>query len=181
MNFRLIYAGLLVRFYNHVTSDKSYNSIKSGWETTGVADVICPGLNNMPLVDPFHDIDPMLQPFPHPQTKTNSLRFLKLTLDKIQMEYLNFSEDESDEKHSESEDLEQERGAFDIYYECFLYFFFFLFEKNNAKINLVFFFLSSVISHEKKAKTKKKSCLHNSMFAKFKIFQFFLPWERFCP
>ena len=140
MNFRLIYAGLLVRFYNHVTSDKSYNSIKSGWETTGVADVICPGLNNMPLVDPFHDIDPMLQPFPHPQTKTNSLRFLKHTLDKIQMEYLNFSEDESDEKHSESEDLEQERGAFDIYYECFLYFFFSFLKKIMLRLTWFFSF-----------------------------------------
>ena len=63
--------------------NENYNSIKSGWETAGAAVVICPSLSNMPLIDPFNDMDPILQPFVYAQTNTISLQLLNLPLTKF--------------------------------------------------------------------------------------------------
>ena len=56
-----LHAGWLIDLYNETTSHKGVEIIKSGWRAAGIADDISLGLRNLPSIDPFDYIDPMLE------------------------------------------------------------------------------------------------------------------------
>ena len=55
-----IHAGWLVEFCNHMTTSKGKEIIDSGWKAAGISDTVKLGSSKLPPIDPFHDIDPML-------------------------------------------------------------------------------------------------------------------------
>ena len=112
-----IHAGWLIEFYNHMATDKGCDIINSGWKAAGITSAIRLGLNNLPSVDPFDEMDPMLQPSTASADQSQLVAISRITLDEIQMRYPNPSEDNSDEDDSEWEDPQQERGAFDLFDE----------------------------------------------------------------
>ena len=100
-----------------MTTDKGWDIIKNGWKAVGITNAIHLGLNNLPSVDPFDEMDPMLQPSTASADQNQLVAISRITLDEIQMRYPNPSEDNSDEDDSEWEDPQQERGAFDLFDE----------------------------------------------------------------
>ena len=54
-------AGWIVDFYNLMTTAQGKEIIDSGWKAAGIADAIRVGLSELPPIDPFNDIDPILE------------------------------------------------------------------------------------------------------------------------
>ena len=116
-----IHAGWLVDFYNHMTTDKGFDIIKNRWKAAGTTNTIRLGLNNLPSVDPFDEMDPMLQLSTASADQNQLAAISRITLDEIQMRYPNPSEDNSDENDLGWEDPQQERAALDLFDEWFKY------------------------------------------------------------
>ena len=57
-----IQAGWLVELYNHMTTEKGRDIISGGWRAAGITDAINLGVENLPSIDPFDDIDPLVAP-----------------------------------------------------------------------------------------------------------------------
>ena len=55
-----VHAHWMVDLYNHMTTGEGKKNIESGWRAAGIQDAVKLGLKNLPTVDPFSDIDPML-------------------------------------------------------------------------------------------------------------------------
>ena len=55
-----LHAEWLVDFYNHMTSGVAKKIIDNGWATSGIEEVINMGLDSLPSIDPFSDIEPMM-------------------------------------------------------------------------------------------------------------------------
>ena len=55
-----LHAQWVVDFYNEMTTVKGKHIIESGWRAAGINDAIRLGNKNFPAIDPFHDIDPLL-------------------------------------------------------------------------------------------------------------------------
>ena len=55
-----IHAGWLTEFYNYMTSAVGKKYIHSVWRTSGITDAIKVGKVNLPPIDPFNDLDPLL-------------------------------------------------------------------------------------------------------------------------
>jgi len=55
-----LHAGWLVEFYNFMTSSEGKKYIETGWRTSGITDAISMGKENLPPIDPFNDLDPLL-------------------------------------------------------------------------------------------------------------------------
>jgi hypothetical protein len=55
-----LHAQWVVDFYNEMTSSKGKSIIEGGWRAAGITDAIRLGSKNLPPIDPFHDIDPLL-------------------------------------------------------------------------------------------------------------------------
>ena len=53
-------AGWIIDFYNEMTSAKGKEIITSGWVSSGIKDAIDLGLQNLPSIDPFEQLDPMM-------------------------------------------------------------------------------------------------------------------------
>ena len=87
-----------------MTTDKYCDIIKNGWKAAGITDAICLGLNNLSSVDPFDEMDPMLQPSTASADQNQLVAISSNPLDEIQMRYPNPSEDNSHEDDSECED-----------------------------------------------------------------------------
>ena len=95
----------MVELYNHMTTGEGKN-IESGWRTAGVQDAIKLGLRTLPSVDPFSDIDPMLD---DPRSDGQSLDALcDMSQEEISVAYLR----EQNEDDSDGE-WEMGHGAFD--------------------------------------------------------------------
>ena len=57
---KLVCAGWIVDFYNHMSTRKGKKIINRGWKSAGTFDVLELDSREMPSIDPFQDIDPML-------------------------------------------------------------------------------------------------------------------------
>ena len=53
-------AGWIIDFYNIMASNQGKEVILSGWLKSGITDAIKLGLSNLPPIDPFNDIDPLV-------------------------------------------------------------------------------------------------------------------------
>ena len=115
--FKPIHAGWLVEFYNHLATNRSCDIIKNGWKAAGITSAIRLGLNNLPSVDPFDEMDSMVQPSTASADQNQLVAISRINLEEIQMRYPIPSEDNSDEDDSEWEDPQQERRAFDLFDE----------------------------------------------------------------
>ena len=100
-----------------MTTNRGCDIIKNGWKAAGITNAIRLGLNNLPSVDPFDEMDSMVQPSTASADQNQLVAISRITLEEIQMRYPNPSEDNSDEDDSEWEDPQQERRAFDLFDE----------------------------------------------------------------
>ena len=55
-----IHAAWIVDFYNHMTTEKGRDVIENGWRAAGITDALIKGSKDLPSIDPFEQIDPML-------------------------------------------------------------------------------------------------------------------------
>ena len=55
-----VHAHWMVELYNHMTTGEGKKNIESGQRAAGIQDAVKLRLKNLPTVDPFSDIDPML-------------------------------------------------------------------------------------------------------------------------
>ena len=81
--FKPIHAGWFVEFYNHMTTNKGCDIIKNGWKAAGITDAIRLGLNNLPSVDPFDEMDSMLQPSTASADQNQLVAISRITLQEI--------------------------------------------------------------------------------------------------
>ena len=99
-----LHAQWIVDFYNEMTTVKRKPIIESGWRAAGITDAIRIGSKNLPAIDPFHDIDPLID------GNTAECQQLKaicgLTFAEKQIGYSRTVDDDSD-------DSDWERSAFD--------------------------------------------------------------------
>ena len=58
---KLLHAGWLFDFYSQMTLEEGKKVIHSSWRAAGIRDALRLGLNQLPSLDPFIDIDPMLE------------------------------------------------------------------------------------------------------------------------
>ena len=110
-----IHAGWLVQLYNQMTSEDGKRVIMSGWRATGIADAVQLGTKNLPCIDPFNDIDPMLTA--HTTEATNLEAMCNITeaeraIGNMRIDEDNDSEDEW-EKDGDDVDKSQRVLAFD--------------------------------------------------------------------
>ena len=55
------HAEWLVDCYNHMTTTAGKNIILSGWKSAGIMEALQAGTDGLELLDPFHDIDPLME------------------------------------------------------------------------------------------------------------------------
>ena len=55
-----IHAAWIIEFYDLMASDQGKSVIKIRWKGSGIKRVIESGLANLPSIDPFADIDPLI-------------------------------------------------------------------------------------------------------------------------
>ena len=56
-----LHAGWIVEFYNFITTAQGKEIIDNGWKAARIADAVRLGLSKLPPIDPFNDIDPILE------------------------------------------------------------------------------------------------------------------------
>ena len=106
-----LHAQWVVDFYNEMTTSKGSIIIKSGWRAAGISDAIRSGSNELPPIDSFQDIDPLLEK--NASKEHEQLQAIcGLTLDERQIGYLPPINDEDDDEDDE-EYIDFERSAFD--------------------------------------------------------------------
>ena len=54
-----LHAKWLIEMYNHMTSSEARDVCLKGWKVAGILDAPEKGLDGLPNLDPFHDIDPL--------------------------------------------------------------------------------------------------------------------------
>ena len=56
-----LHASWLIELYNYMTSSAGREICMKGWEKSGIFDAITKGTNGLPSLDPFSDIDPLVE------------------------------------------------------------------------------------------------------------------------
>lgn len=82
---KIIHAGWIVEFYNHMTTSKGREIIDSGWKASGISDAIELGSEKMPSIDPFKDIDPMLSENTEPDNNSHLLAVCDVTVEEFEL------------------------------------------------------------------------------------------------
>ena len=114
-----LHAGWVIDFYNEMTSGKGVEIVKSGWRASGIEDVVSLGLEKLPSIDPFDELDPMIADNQN-LVQSNFLRMTAIAcLTEEQLTILGLrsdnGSDQSDDDESEWVSQSQERSAFDIF------------------------------------------------------------------
>ena len=109
-----IHAGWIVDFYNYITSEEGRKVIESGWEAAGIADAIRLGSKALPSLDPFDDIDPLIDQF---DVSTDINAVCNLTEEQIEGNQKDTEEEDNGEDDDEDAWVlpEKQRSAFDIF------------------------------------------------------------------
>ena len=107
-----LHAKWLIEIYNEMTSDDGKQVCLKGWQVAGIKDAVAKGMSGLPNLDPFNDIDPMLDKEPNVQAVNSSglsAASKYVTDDGI--------EDESDEEEwvEENEEDEDRNLFFDVF------------------------------------------------------------------
>jgi len=114
-------AGWIIDFYNEMTSAKGKEIINSGWVSSGIKDAIDLGLQNLPSVDPFEQLDPMMNDT-EDVVEANRLRMIAiacLTTEELSLIGVGERVEDSSEDENEEEWIAsfEERNAFNLFEE----------------------------------------------------------------
>ena len=107
-----LHAGWVVDFYNYMTSADGKKLIENGWVASGIADAVRLGLKELPTLDPFSDIDPIIDDDSTVETNLNAI--CSLAPDEIEG-YQRRDEEDDDSDSDEWESPESPRNAFDVF------------------------------------------------------------------
>ena len=106
----------IIEFYNKMTSNEGKPIIQNGWKSDDIEDNLEMGKGNIPSLDPFFDIDPLLAPpiIPiTPQAVMDEEILASMGLLSYNEEDDKFNDD--DVWVIEGEDITGERNAFDVF------------------------------------------------------------------
>ena len=56
-----LHASWIIELYNYMTSGAGREVCINGWKRSGISDAIQKGVNDLPTLDPFDDIDPLVE------------------------------------------------------------------------------------------------------------------------
>ena len=105
-----------MEFYNKMTSESGAKVIISGWEASGILDAVKMGSTELPSIDPFHDISPLIS---SPVQVDSELGDHHKLTEEIREHFVNIDID-TDDSDSENEEwvdksgVDFNRNAFDI-------------------------------------------------------------------
>ena len=60
-NIKPLHAKWLIEMYNEMTSSEGRKVCLKGWEVSGIKAAVEQGLSTLPYLDPFSDIDPIVE------------------------------------------------------------------------------------------------------------------------
>lgn len=107
-----LHAQWLVDLFNQMTKSDGRNTIISGWKASGITGAVEKGLVGLDCLDPFNDIDPMLD-F---TVNNDGVRGITtLSEEELGIRYSKKTNDDDDDSDSEWECEEMERNAFDAF------------------------------------------------------------------
>ena len=105
-----LHAKWLVEFFNEMTSESGATVILNGWKASGIYDALKMGSSNLPSIDLFHDILPLLES----NDGESSLQTITIT-DEMREHFVNEADEEEDNSEWEDEnDVDFNRNTFDI-------------------------------------------------------------------
>ena len=107
-----IHAHWMVELYNHMTTSDGKKNIISGWRAAGIQDAVKLGLNSLPSIDPFNDLDPMLDGSVSSGHNLDALCLI--SEDELASGY---SRKENENDVDSEDEWEMSRGAFDAIQE----------------------------------------------------------------
>ena len=103
----------IIEFYNKMTSDEGKPIIQNAWKSAGVEDDLRMGKGNMPSLDPFFDINPLLAPLIQPQAAMDEKILTSTSLLSCNEEDKDLNDD--DAWVMEGEGITRERNEFDFF------------------------------------------------------------------
>ena len=112
-----LHAQWLTDLFNLMTSAEGKKIILKGWESAGITEAIEKGLNNLPDLDPFHDIDPMIS---FNMVKPNLEAVINKTADDFDMLGVRANDNEDTDNDDDDEVYEIDRNVFDIFNDDFV-------------------------------------------------------------
>lgn len=112
-----LHAQWLVDCYNHMTTEAAQNIIHGGWKAAGISEALRMGSNGLESLDPFQDLDPMIEQEQESNRSTNSI--LNASEDQISGFKSRFPPVTADDTDSDSdwedENTDLMRNAFDAF------------------------------------------------------------------
>ena len=115
-----IHAQWMVDLYNEMTKESGKNTIKSAWRTAGITEALESGINGLPSLDPFQEIDPLLETS-NEENQPNLSSITSLTEEQLKIAYTPTDYEESDKEseweidHEAALDVDFSRSAFDSF------------------------------------------------------------------
>ena len=103
-----------------MTKESGKNTIKSAWRTAGITEALESGINGLPSLDPFQEIDPLLETS-NEENQPNLSSITSLTEEQLKIAYTPIEDEESDEEseweidHEAELDVDFSRSAFDSF------------------------------------------------------------------
>lgn len=103
-----LHAQWLVELYNEMTSEKGKEIILSGWRAAGISDAIRLGILGLPTIDPFEDLDPLVQ-------QDENLGEIREIANNEILQLVKPLEEKEDESSDSDEWVNEDGQAFDIF------------------------------------------------------------------
>ena len=111
---KLLHAGWIVDFYMEMTTLNGMKIIEIGWKASGIQDTIKLGSKGLPPIDPFEDIDPLINENQAANEGNQLQAIYALIYEELSLGNSRHEEIENDVDESDWE-WEHERGGFDAF------------------------------------------------------------------
>ena len=105
----------VVNYYKFITSVEGKEVILNGWKAAGIYDAIRVGIGKLPVMDPYHDIDPLVNESNIP-VDTNLEAVYELNQDHLHLFYTRKDKNEDDDDEEDAWEPEiQTSNSFNIF------------------------------------------------------------------
>ena len=105
----------VVNYYKFITSAEGKEVILNGWKAAGIYDAIRVGIGKLPAMDPYHDIDPLVNESNIP-VDTNLEAVYQVNQDHLHLFYTRKDKNEDDDDEEDAWEPEiQTSNSFNIF------------------------------------------------------------------
>ena len=104
--------------YNRMTTEEGKAVIKAGWVASGIADAIEIGVANLPSIDPFNVIDPLIELTCAEHNMEEALN--QQRIDKIELEKSLMEKEENEDDEDDDEYVFENRNVFELFEDEFV-------------------------------------------------------------